>query len=70
MAKDDHSSSRGKTYVPIATAPKDGTEIEVLAGPDQTPTRAVWSGQNQGWIRSDDPNRRTLHRVIKWRPVT
>lgn len=56
-------------YRPIATAPRDGTVIEVRHGPTQTPVRAEWSGQNQGWIRADDPERRTLHRVTEWRPV-
>jgi hypothetical protein len=60
---------RTQPYRPIATAPRDGTEIEVRHGPDQLPTRAEWSGQNQGWIRAGDPERKTLHRVTEWRKV-
>jgi hypothetical protein len=57
-------------WLPITTAPHDGTEIEVRTGPDQETVRAEWSGQNQGWIRAGDPARRTLHRVSEWRRVT
>jgi hypothetical protein len=61
---------RPRPWRPISTAPHDGTVIEVRHGPDQTKAFARWAAQNQGWIRSDDPDRKTLHRVSEWRPVT
>lgn len=61
--------SRSPPFRPIATAPHDGTEIEVRHGPRQEIARAEWSGQSQAWIRSGDPLRRTLHQVSVWRPV-
>lgn len=61
---------RRAPYRPIASAPRDGSTIEVCHGPDQAPVRAVWAGQSQAWIRADDPLRRTLHRVLVWRPVS
>jgi hypothetical protein len=53
----------------MSTAPRDGTVVEVKHGPDQEVVRAYWSGQNQAWVREDDPLRRSLHRVTVWRPV-
>ena len=50
-------------------APKDGTPVEVQYGPEQETVHAAWSGQGQAWVRVDDPLRKTLHRVIGWRPV-
>lgn len=56
-------------FRPIESAPRDGTVIEVRHGPAQEIVRALWSGQAQGWIREDDPLRRTLHGVSVWRVV-
>lgn len=56
-------------FLPIATAPRDGREIEVRAGPNQEIVTAVWAGQTQAWIRATDPLRRSLHRVTGWREV-
>ena len=53
----------------IATAPRDGTTIEVKHGIHQQIVRAVWSEQNQAFVREDDPHRLTLSRVTGWRPV-
>jgi hypothetical protein len=60
---------RAASFLDMTTAPKDGTVIEVRHGPDQEVIRAEWSDQNQGWIRANDPHRKTLHRVTGWRPV-
>jgi hypothetical protein len=30
---------------------------------------ARWSGQAQAFVRDDDSDRRTLHRVTAWRPA-
>jgi hypothetical protein len=43
--------------------------IEVKHGPDQVIVLARWAGQNQAFIRDDDPLRRSLHRVSLWRPA-
>jgi hypothetical protein len=51
------------------TAPKDGTVIEVRHGPDQEIVRAYWAGQNQAFVREDDPHRKSLHRVTGWREI-
>jgi hypothetical protein len=51
--------------------PKDGfVDIEVRHGRDQEIVVAHYSGQLQGYIRTDDPLRRVLHMVAGWRPVT
>jgi hypothetical protein len=63
------SKPKSQPYRPIDTAPRDGSVIEVRHGPDQATVHARWAAQNQGWIRSDDPDRRTLHRVTEWRPI-
>ena len=60
---------RSAKFLDMASAPRDGTAIEVRHGPDQEVVRAEWSGQAQAWIRDDDPHRRTLHRVTGWRPI-
>ena len=60
---------RGTTFRDIRSAPKDGTVIDVLHGPEQEIVRAEWSGQGQAWVREDDSLRRTLHKVTGWRPV-
>jgi len=54
----------------IATAPRDGTTIEVKHGIYQQIVRATWSGQHQAFVREGDPHRLTLHRVTGWRFVT
>jgi hypothetical protein len=61
--------ARNSTFRDITTAPRDGTLIEVRHGPDQVTVLARWAGQNQAFIRDDDPLRRTLHRVSLWRPA-
>jgi hypothetical protein len=53
----------------IASAPRDGSLIEVRHGPDQVAVLARWAGQTQAWIADGDPVRRTLHRVSVWRPA-
>ena len=58
-----------KTFRPMDSAPRDGTVVEVKHGPQQETVRAYWSGQNQAFVRDDDPNRKTLHQVTEWRPV-
>jgi hypothetical protein len=60
---------RSTEFRGIASAPRDGTLIEVRHGPDQVIVLAWWAGQNQGFVRDDDPLRRTLHRVSLWRPA-
>ena len=53
----------------MATAPRDGTAIEVKHGIHQQIVRAVWSEQNQAFVREDDPYHRTLQRVTGWRLI-
>ena len=53
----------------MASAPRDGTAIEVCHGPQQEVVRAEWNAQAQAWVREDDSHRRTLHRVTGWRPI-
>jgi hypothetical protein len=57
------SKMRRKLFRDMRTAPTDGTEIEVICGPNKEVVVARWSGQDQAWIRADDPDRRSLHRV-------
>jgi len=60
---------RTRPFRPIETAPRDGSVIEVRHGPDQEVVKAYWAGQNQAFVRDDDPDRRSLHRVTGWWPV-
>jgi hypothetical protein len=50
---------------PIATAPRDGTKVIVLAEKDQHQVEAHWSEPLQGWV---DKDRRVLHSVSLWVP--
>jgi hypothetical protein len=59
---------RSRPFQDINTAPRDGTAIEVNHGPKQEVVRAYWAGQNQAFVRDDEPDRKTLHRVTAWRP--
>jgi hypothetical protein len=61
---------RSRIFRDMRSAPTDGSSIEVRHGPDQEIVQAHWAGQNQAFIRDDDPLRRTLHRVTGWRPIT
>ena len=63
------SKMRRKLFRDMRTAPTDGTEIEVICGPNKEVFVARWSGQDQAWIRADDPARRSLKRVSGWRQV-
>jgi hypothetical protein len=60
---------RSTIFRDMRTAPKDGSVVEVRHGPDQEVVRAHWAAQNQAFVRTDDPHRKTLHRVTGWRPV-
>jgi hypothetical protein len=60
---------RKKLFSDMTMAPRDGSLIEVRHGPDQEIVLARWSGQGQAFVRDDDPNRKTLHRVTAWRPA-
>jgi hypothetical protein len=59
---------RTKPLRDMASAPRDGTVVEVRHGPEQQILRAVWAGQNQAFVAADDENQKTLRRVIGWRP--
>jgi len=59
-----------RPFLPMATVPKDGTLVELRHGPQQETVAAYWAGQNQAFVRDDDPFRRSLHRGTGWRPVT
>lgn len=50
---------------PIGTAPRDGTWILVLAGPEQKPVQAHWSQTLQGWTSRDWV---VQHMVTHWLP--
>ena len=65
-----HEPSRPQAFQDMGRAPRDGTTIEVKHGMHQEIVRAGWDDQKQAFIREDDPDRRTLHRVTEWRPVT
>jgi len=54
------------TYLPIETAPKDGTWILVLAGPEQNPIEVHWSPTLEGWISHEWV---VQHLVTHWAPV-
>ena len=53
----------------MATAPRDGSLIEVRYGPQEEIVLAYWIGQTQAFVCDDDPNRKPLHRVTAWRPA-
>ena len=61
---------RTRPFRPIETAPQDGSVVEVRHGPEQAVVRAYWAGQNQAFVREDDPHSKTLHGVTGWRPVS
>jgi hypothetical protein len=69
MLKGSVAAKRSQPFRHIASAPRDGTLIEVRHGPDQGIVLAPWAGQNQAFVRDDDPLRRTLNRVSLWRPA-
>jgi hypothetical protein len=50
----------------ITSAPTD-TAVEVIYGAPPSVALAVWDAQLQVWVKGDDPNRRALHRVTRWR---
>jgi hypothetical protein len=58
---------RKKLFSDMTMAPRDGSLIEVRHGPNQEIVLARWSGQAQAFVRDDDPDRKTLHRVTAWR---
>jgi hypothetical protein len=60
--------ARELSFREMTTAPKDGAPIEVRHGPTQEIVLANWCEQNPGWIRTNDPTRKTLHSVRVWRP--
>jgi hypothetical protein len=62
-------SMRSTEFRGIASAPRDGTLIDVKHGPDQVIVLPRSAGQNQAFVRDDDPLRRTLDRVSLWRPA-
>jgi hypothetical protein len=64
-----YATLRTAPFRDMQVAPRDGTVIEVRYGADQALALVDWSGQNQAWIRADDPHRKTLHQVTGWRPV-
>jgi hypothetical protein len=53
----------------MQTAPRDGTSIEIKHGPQQEIVLARWSRQAQAWVKTYDPEHKTLHRVAGWRPA-
>ena len=59
---------RTRPFSNMDTAPKDGRLIEVRHGPAQEIVRAYWAAQNQAFVRENDPDRKSLHRVTGWRP--
>jgi hypothetical protein len=69
MLKGSVAAKRSQPFRHIVFAPRDGTLIEVRHGPDQGIVLAPWAGQNQAFVRDDDPLRRTLNRVSLWRPA-
>ena len=60
---------RSAKFRDMASAPRDGTTVEVCHGPQQEVARVEWNAQAQAWVREDDPHRRSLHRVTGWRPI-
>jgi hypothetical protein len=58
-----------RSFRDMKIAPRDGTTIEVRHWRKQEIVRTRWSGQEQCWVREDDPQHRLLHRVSGWRPV-
>jgi hypothetical protein len=69
MLKGSVAAKRSQPFRHIVFAPRDGTLIEVRHGPDQGIVLARWAGQDQAFMRDDDPLRRPLHRVSLWRPA-
>jgi hypothetical protein len=53
----------------MATAPRDGTDVEVRHGRDQQVVVAWWNRQLQGFIQAGNPLRYVLHMVTGWRPI-
>jgi hypothetical protein len=47
----------------MTMAARYGSLIEVRHGPNEVITLTWWSGRAQAFIRNDDPDRKTLHRV-------
>jgi hypothetical protein len=52
---------------PIATAPRDGRNVEVFLGREGIWVEACWVPTTQEWVRADDPARHALYRVTHWR---
>ena len=52
----------------IATAPRDGSTIEVRHGPAHLIVRAHWSKRDEFWVQDGDPQRQSLQQVTSWRP--
>jgi hypothetical protein len=61
------SSLPAPRHEPIATAPRDGRNVEVFLAPDGIWVEACWVPTSQVWVRPDDPERRPLYRVTHWR---
>jgi Toprim domain len=58
----------GRAFLPIATAPKNGTTIETR-GPEQEPVWVYWSRQGQAWFRDDNPMQQAPEGATEWRPA-
>lgn len=54
----------------IASAPLNGTTVQVWHGPRQEVAMARWSKRAVAWMRDDDHmSPRALEQVTVWRPV-
>jgi hypothetical protein len=63
------AEKRSPPFQAIASAPRDGSLIEVRHGPGQIAVAGPMGGQNQAFIPDDDPLRRSLHQVSLGRPA-
>lgn len=61
--------ARARPFLDMASAPLDGTTVEIRHGGRQDVALAYWNGRFQGWIRDDDPMLRVLQRATGWRLV-
>lgn len=63
------SVSEGRPFRDMASAPMNGTSVELTHGLNQEVSRAHWAFMHQGWIRDDDAHQRVLVWVTGWRPT-
>lgn len=69
MTNSPYRSERQLPFQEMASAPRDGSIIEVKYGSRDEVALAFWSVLDNAFVRDSDPLRRSLFQAYSWRPV-